>query len=539
MNHKRSLETKGIATDDRPSWAQSILVAVAIFAFAFWVRLPYCGESFWIDELHTAWSVWAELGDVAGRAAIGNQTPIYYWGLWFWRQIFGDGEVALRSSSVLLSSLACGLVTIGVARQTGILAGGVIAGTLLAIDPHAIFFGTELRVFAAILLVASATTWAWSCNRQAASDPRAMLVVSLVVTAALIQPTSLGVLGWAAIGPSITLVRSGITRWSGRRKLALMLVVIGAAAIAWVLAGEVVVAAWKHRQQWAAFASVRGWAQVETLWRWKSLAFVPAALGLVAWGIRRVLRRLRGERQQWLEPAAGPNDWIFAFLWVTIATAFFWAISSTGIATVFHRRYMIAALPILAWAAGSAVAYFLATVVGPMSPQRHHRYAPLATSIVLVLAVIFGYAVNERRSSRPKILRGEGWRGAAKAVRAAEKNISKTVVLSPGLIEAARFLASGDPVKMRYLAFPLDGPYRIESVEVFAISDSPVGLAARISDGEVESAILRASPASANRWANRIVAAAPKEGGIAFRHQRFGSIQVIHFDRKSLADRAQ
>jgi uncharacterized membrane protein len=175
-----------------------VLAALAILAagVAVWARLPYCGESLWVDELHSAWTVWASLGEVAPRAALGNQTPVYYWGLWFWRQIVGDSEVALRLSGVILSSIACGVVAAGVAHQTRCLLGGALAGFLLATDPTAVFFGTELRVFPAVLLLAAVACWAWMQDRQSGSVRSLGLLAGTVALAGAIQPTSVGVLGW-------------------------------------------------------------------------------------------------------------------------------------------------------------------------------------------------------------------------------------------------------------------------------------------------------------------------------------------------------
>jgi hypothetical protein len=539
----RARITKPVVCEDDdatqiPRW-QSFTIALIVVAFAFGVRWPFCNESFWVDELHSAWAVWGSFGEVAPRAALGNQTPVYYWALWVWRQFFGDSEWGLRASSVLLSSLACGVVAAGVAHQTRVLAGGAIAGMLLAIDPHSLFFGTELRVFPAIMLIAAAICWACSLHQQSPSNRWAIVLLSLVTLAALIQPTSIGVLGWAAIWPIVTLCRrDGLAaqdiRW---RWLWIVVPTFFTVVVCWQLAGEVLVAAWKHRDQWASFASARNWNQVETLWRWKTLAIIPAGLAIVAVMIDRFPnRKISGSKSP---RPIGIGQWAWPIAWVVVATAFFWTLSSTGIVTVFHRRYMIASLPILAWGGGAAVAHFLATIGNRIDARRLNRHSSFAMSVGLVAVVIVIHLVQQQRQPRSRILRGEGWRGAARSVQADENAEAKTVLLSPGLIEAERFLASGDAAKIRYLAFPLSGPYRVESVEVIQLNDSPRSIAARITRGEVESAILRTSAASANRWARRIVESAGGESPLSFRHLRFGSIEVIQFDRIPVANASQ
>ena len=80
-------------------WIAMVLIVVVTAAF----RLPSCRESFWLDELHSAWAVSDAFSEVAPRAAIGNQTTGYFHLLWFWSAIVGSGELPMRLSSVIAS----------------------------------------------------------------------------------------------------------------------------------------------------------------------------------------------------------------------------------------------------------------------------------------------------------------------------------------------------------------------------------------------------------------------------------------------------
>jgi hypothetical protein len=239
--------------------------------------------------------------------------------------VFGDSELALRASSVLMSALACGVVAAGVAQQTRVLASGAIAGLMLAIDPHSLFFGTELRVFPAILLIAACTCWAWSVNRRSVSTRSAIAVVGLILLAALVQPTSIAVLGCLAIWPiAMFFTPDGITRpklfWLWGVALTCVALVI-----AWQLAGEVLMTAWKHRGQWAALGSARNFRQIETLWRWKTMAIIPASLAIVA----VVIDRFRSREIVGVRPAHSIriSDWARPMALVLVATAVFWTLS--------------------------------------------------------------------------------------------------------------------------------------------------------------------------------------------------------------------
>ena len=141
--------------DALPTQRAVLIAATAVFAIAIALRMPSCYESFWLDELHSAWTVWDDLSAVTSRAEAGHQSPLYYQGLWLWKQLAGSSELGMRLSSVLATALSCVVLTIGVARWSGVLSAGITAGMVLAIERNAIFFGTEIRPYAWILLLAS------------------------------------------------------------------------------------------------------------------------------------------------------------------------------------------------------------------------------------------------------------------------------------------------------------------------------------------------------------------------------------------------
>ena len=53
------------------------IASIAVLAIATALRMPSCYESFWLDELHSAWTVWDGLSEVASRADRGHQSPFY------------------------------------------------------------------------------------------------------------------------------------------------------------------------------------------------------------------------------------------------------------------------------------------------------------------------------------------------------------------------------------------------------------------------------------------------------------------------------
>lgn len=557
-------------------WLAGLMVGLVVVLAAA-VRLPYCQESFWLDELHTAWTVWDSPAEVAARAAAGNQTAPYYWGLWGWRQLAGDSERALRLSSVLLVSLACGLLTLAPPlllrhrTATGWLSGS-LAGLLLAFDPHAIFFGTELRVFPLTILLAAAAcaTWCgWLVRRERRWAWATWLIVAI---AGLAQPTSFSVLGWIALAT----LPAALGGW--RNAGWLTLTVLLAAAAGWYLTGDVLQTAWRHRSQWASVGSGQSLTQAIGLWHWTPLLIVPAMVAVAAAAAARLLpRSVAAEPEfesefesgagavaarRWWEPC-GPAAagcvmavWLYPLLVVLLATAVVWLLAATGIVPLLHRRYLVACLPLLAWSAGLASgqlysqAMCLAQDTGEKSPPATSDRSicrtiqrPLAVAIVLAITACLAIdrpgTVAELIRQQPRAMRGENWRGAVAAIHLAQPPPVGDVWLDAGLIEAPRMLARGDHDDWQYLQFPLRGPYALPRVRPFVRGDAEAAasLAVAIRAGQADTAILRCSAAAAQRWADQLVLAAGSDS-LRYHQRSFGGVQWLRFCETAAAGSA-
>ena len=104
----------------------TLLASIAVFTIAVLLRLPSCYESFWLDELHSAWIVADDVGSVYQRSVLGHQSPFYYFQLWIWKQVVGNSEVMLRLNSVLLVAGGCSVIAYGIIRWTNSLLAGTV-----------------------------------------------------------------------------------------------------------------------------------------------------------------------------------------------------------------------------------------------------------------------------------------------------------------------------------------------------------------------------------------------------------------------------
>jgi mannosyltransferase len=134
--------------------ATTLLTGIIVLGAA--IRFSTLGEqSFWYDEATTHAIVAHGLGHVLSAVPKTESTPpLYYVLLWLWAQVFGHGEVGLRSFSAL-----CGTLTIPVAWAIGreLLSerAGLVAALLTAVNPFLFWYSQEARSYSLLLLLSA------------------------------------------------------------------------------------------------------------------------------------------------------------------------------------------------------------------------------------------------------------------------------------------------------------------------------------------------------------------------------------------------
>ena len=454
----------------------AISISLVIFGAAIFLRAPSCYESLWVDELHSAWCVWGTFDQIVERAEVGHQTPIYFWGLWLWKQVVGQSELGLRFSSVLATSAACAILTYFMIRRFQCIAGGFTSGMILAIEQNSIFFGTELRPYALIILL---STIGLACSLVLLGKSRATGVVNpwffmlgSIFLGLAIQPTSIG----ALICFPLFACSDQILRGEFKLKIPLLrpwslalsvLTIIGAIA----LLQRTLLDSWKSRELWSAFGKSETLSQILLMWNWNLLLLLPlviSAIALLIFGFRSSKKEHR--------------DLLFAAIGCTLIciliTSFYWLLSYPPITPLWHRRYLIALLPVFACLSGLAV-IFVSRTIGKQSRQTTSRSLYFKSSIlggILIGTLAWNQGITRTLHKYPIAYakRGEHWREAIEYINqiASEKD---KIWLSPGLIEERLYQRdesqSAETVDRRanaanlekYLLYPLCGPYRIHN----------------------------------------------------------------------------
>ncbi|MEA2404181.1 MAG: mannosyltransferase, partial [Thermoleophilaceae bacterium] len=134
---------------------QAILVA-GVTLLAALLRFPTLDvQSFWLDEAVTVEVLRGSLGHVLSGVVNSESTPpLYYVLAWLWSQLFGLGEVGLRSLSALLGTAAIPVAWAAGRRLAGSRT-GLIAALLAAVNPLLIWYSQEARSYALLVLLAA------------------------------------------------------------------------------------------------------------------------------------------------------------------------------------------------------------------------------------------------------------------------------------------------------------------------------------------------------------------------------------------------
>jgi 4-amino-4-deoxy-L-arabinose transferase-like glycosyltransferase len=119
-------------------------------------------QSYWFDESVTVVDVLQPgLWETLRAVALQDVTPPLYFVLaWGWTNVFGDGEVGLRSLSALFGTATVPVAYAFGARLSSPRAGLILAG-LFAVSPAMLWFGQEGRAYALLLLVSALSLLLW------------------------------------------------------------------------------------------------------------------------------------------------------------------------------------------------------------------------------------------------------------------------------------------------------------------------------------------------------------------------------------------
>ncbi len=422
----------------------AIFAGLVIAMVAFGLRWPQLQESLWLDELHTAWCVSGSWGDVAPRAAIGNQSPLFFYLLRLVVGVGGLSEVSLR-----LSSLIAGLVLIGVtgaatARWTGSVAAGLFAATLVALDRNCIFYSQEARPYAFLQVVAWCHAMVvWELARQVTVTRRMLFVMGAVLQFYLHYTSAL------FLAAEIVFLLDAMLRRDSRecyrwRQLALDLTLVAAAALPTV---RHLAEVGSRRELWEQFVKQ---PNIYDFWhslRLEVYLFPPVAM-LVAWILLK--RGWKSEPDAANSTLRRSMSLISCLLFVPAVLA--WIATRRHLAALFLGRYLVSSL---------VAAPIGAAVLGRLFPSARMRFAVAGITIVASLWTA-GMWQQWRRDNRLIGDRNQDWRGAVEFVNHHALPSDSVGYVRSGFVEADGLRSPHPPLLEEYCLAPVNSLYRLQ-----------------------------------------------------------------------------
>lgn len=466
------------------------LAALFIFAsllLGCWIRWQYAtNDPLWIDELHTSWVVSGDWSELSARAAMGNQSPLYFWCVYPVVRLLGQTPLSLRLIS-LVAGLA--LLLLGpwlVWLRTRSMVSAAATAAALAIESQLVFYSSEARPYA--LLQLGGLLFTWLAFRQAEQREARLGCLTLLLAGLLVYLHPTAVLLTAAVALMYSLVRRYPQRRDGLGILLASLVGI------------------------ALNPATGNWITRRGLWT--GLVDLPLVIGtgvgmlLAGWGapalVRGWMRRRAGcdpPRAEFFLTAEArcarplPPEWFWlgCFL-VPLLLAVI--ASQAQLAGLASPRYLAAI-----W---SLPAVGLGLLVAGLAPKRAAAIAALGLFLLAFGGVSWrgdsGWelvrtnplAVNLVRQRALVGLRNEGWIEIHQQLVSRQAAPTQPIWLYPNLIEDE--LIGKDPAAVEqlreYLSFPLHGIYRVDSRRVEPRAFRAARLLARqdievLSQGEV------------------------------------------------------
>lgn len=137
--------------DLRPRLRPELVLLVGVALAAGLVLRFLAATPMWLDEALTANIAELPVGEMLEALRSDGHPPLYYLLLHLWGGVFGTSDAALRALSGVLSVLTLPLIWVAGRRFGGPVAGWV-AVAVLAMNPFALRYATENRMYALVAL---------------------------------------------------------------------------------------------------------------------------------------------------------------------------------------------------------------------------------------------------------------------------------------------------------------------------------------------------------------------------------------------------
>jgi mannosyltransferase len=183
----------------------------------------------WLDEALSVNIAALPVGDITGALEHDGHPPLYYVLLHGWMEVFGEGDVAVRTLSGLLGLACLPLAWVAGRRAGGSVAAAAATTLVVALSPFAVRYATEARMYSLVMLF----VLVGHLLVRRAVDERRVAGGALVGVAVVVA-----LLLWTHYWSTYVIVAAGaVVAWWGRRArtderaVAVRLLLAGAAGV--------------------------------------------------------------------------------------------------------------------------------------------------------------------------------------------------------------------------------------------------------------------------------------------------------------------
>lgn len=135
-------------------------------------------QSFWYDEAISVDLISRDLrGLLSGIPETESTPPLYYLLAWLWTNVFGTGEVGVRSLSAVLGTATIPVAYV-IGRELVSERTGLVLAALAAVNPMLVWYSQEARSYALLVLLA-ALSFLWFARALREPTARALGLWSL------------------------------------------------------------------------------------------------------------------------------------------------------------------------------------------------------------------------------------------------------------------------------------------------------------------------------------------------------------------------
>ena len=197
--------------ETRSIWDRDLVWVAGLTAIGALLRFYQLGGmGLWLDESNSVIIAGEDFPGLVARLRLDSSPPLYYLLLHFWAQIFGIGQLAVKSLSAVFGTLLIP-ATYLLGRELAGRRTALWTAALITVAPLAIYYSREVRMYSLLPLLAVLTAWFAIRYIRRGSVPD--LVGYAVAATACVYTHNFGWFIWTACVSLWWLIRNRTGSW--------------------------------------------------------------------------------------------------------------------------------------------------------------------------------------------------------------------------------------------------------------------------------------------------------------------------------------